>query len=384
MRFSVTVMGEDRAVEQIWANRISAAARGLIEINVLGAQDIEPEKFGQLIFIDGKADSTALSSMLGKIDRRGRAVFLILDEKMSLPEALNQGKVDDVLVWPFRPMELLGKIYRLQQITMWEEVNNLNASFAGLLGKLQEDVLLAERMQKGKLPVRFPEIKGFKVLSRYLAGMRSGGDHADLAESQDKGLISMVLSDSSSYGLSSNVLSVLMRVAMKLSADETRSSIETVKKIQEELLITLGEKDRLSLFYGVVSRKDYKLRYINLGASCAYYADPKGHFEILPSSGPAITRSSGIVSDTVQQERVLDPEGRLVLLSDGFIEVIGGSEATGALLNNYREREPADLLNELVFKVKEKFQDPDDMPAQDCTGIVFDVEARLIRLAPVN
>ena len=159
MRFSVTVMGEDRAVEQIWANRISAAARGLIEINVLGAQDIEPEKFGQLIFIDGKADSTALSSMLGKIDRRGRAVFLILDEKMSLPEALNQGKVDDVLVWPFRPMELLGKIYRLQQITMWEEVNKLNASFADCLGSCRRMSCLPSGCRKESFPSVFRKSK---------------------------------------------------------------------------------------------------------------------------------------------------------------------------------------------------------------------------------
>jgi len=382
MRFSLTVMGEDAAVEQIWVNRLKTAAQDLVQVDVSGAQGLAPAAMGQLIFVDGKSEPQVLQSLLNSVERKGRGLFLIIDEKTPFPEALAQGRVDDVLVWPFRPLELLGKIFRFQQISMWEEVNRLNTSFAGLLGKIQQNLQLAERMQKSKLPLRFPEIKGFKILSRYLAGMRSGGDHLDLAESQDRGLISVVLSDSSSYGLSSNVLSVLMRVAMKLSADETRSSVETMKRIQEELLVTLGEKDRLSLFYGVVSRKDYKLRYMNLGASCGFYAGPKAKFIILPSSGSAITRASAAIPDSIQQELILDPEGRLVLLSDGFVETLGGPEATGEFLNQFRDSGAADLLNELVFKVKQNFDEPDDMPAQDCTGIVFDIEARLIRLAP--
>ena len=381
MSFSATIMARDSAAERAWAEKLRAVADQVTKVQVSSASSVNPTEYGQMVFVDAHLND--LDGALARIERKGRAVFLIADEMSPLPRAFVDGKVDDVLVYPFRTMEFLSKVFRFQQVLLWEEVGKLNTSFTDLIGRLQDDLKLAERLQKSKLPVRFPEIKGFKVSTRYLAGMRSGGDYLDLAESPDKNLISMVLTDSSSYGLSSAVLSILMKVVMKLSFDETRSSVETVRRIQEELLVTLGEKDKLSLFYGVVSRKDYKLRYVNLGTSCAFYARPKSPFEALPSSGGQITLVSGPIGDT-QSELVLDPEGKLVLLSDGFVEAAGGLEKTVELLNRFRERDAVEALNEMVYKVKEKFEDPEeDMPPQDCTAAAFDIEARLIRLASV-
>jgi serine phosphatase RsbU (regulator of sigma subunit) len=230
------------------------------------------------------------------------------------------------------------------------------------------------------LPVRFPEVKGLKAASRYLAGIKSGGDYFDLAESRDGNLLSFVMTDSSSYGLSSAVLSVMVRVMMKLTQDEARSSHGTVRRIQEEMLVTLGPKDHLSLFYAVLSRKDYRLRFLNLGTSRAFYARPKEKFSELPVQGSALSRLSGPISVT-ESELVLEPDGRLIVVSDGFIDAAGGLSELRELLGQFRGREPVDSLNELVFKVKSRFTDPDDLPAQDCTAIVFDLDSRLIRLA---
>jgi serine phosphatase RsbU (regulator of sigma subunit) len=207
--------------------------------------------------------------------------------------------------------------------------------------------------------------------------MKAGGDHFDLAEAASGNQLSVVLSDSSSYGLSSAVLSVLVRVAVKLTAEEVRSCESTVQAIQDELLLTLGEKDRLSMFYGAISRKDYRLRYVNMGSSAAFYAPPKTGFSRLSSQGPAFSKQNQVKIS--QAEIELQPEGRLVLVSDGFIGAAGGDMGLVELLNRFRDRESADLLNELVFQVKEKFAEPDDMPAQDCTVALFDIDARILR-----
>ncbi|OFZ56416.1 MAG: hypothetical protein A2428_15710 [Bdellovibrionales bacterium RIFOXYC1_FULL_54_43] len=378
--FHLTVLANDARTEEALVQELTAAASGVAEVTVTAASRCkDPAQYGQILFLDSQVPISALDS----IDRAGRAVFLILPEGVPVPSAFGDGKFDDVLVRPFRPAEVISKIFRYQQILMWDEVSRLNASFSELLTRLKDDVQLAERLQRGKLPIRFPDIKGFKVTSRYLAGMRAGGDHFDLAESTDKNVISMVLSDSSSYGLSSAVLSVLMRVAMKLSSDEARSSLETVRKIRQELLLTLSEKDRLSLFYGVVSRKDYVLRYVNFGSSCAFYAPPQGLFQALPSSGESISRASEHEIEG-QLETVLGPGGRLALLSDGFVEGAGGSIAALELLNGYREREAVEAVNELTFRIKSKFTEEDDMPSQDCTAAIFDLDSRLMRLAPTQ
>jgi serine phosphatase RsbU (regulator of sigma subunit) len=305
---------------------------------------------------------------------------LIVEDSNVIPDELASGAVDDLLLYPFRKLEVLSKFRHYQQLLAWDEVEKMNATFSELLSQLKGDFRLAERLQKANLPVRFPDTRGIKVAQRYLAGMKSGGDHFDLAESKDANQLSMVLSDSSSYGLSSAVLSVLMKVAMKLSIEESRSCSETVRRIQEELKATLTEKDRLSIFYGVLSRKDFRLRYMNLGSSSAFYAPKGGKFMPLKShAGPLTTSTVDVPLE--ESELTLEPSGRFALISDGFVEAVGGYPAITTLLDRFRENDPKDVLNEMVFHVKKEFHEEDDMPEQDCTGVIFDMDQRLIRLA---
>lgn len=376
MSLILTVLAESSHAELAIARELEALLHSQNHLKVVPAS--QGGELGSVVFVDGAMKG--LDSALDGLDRKRRAVFLIVKDGAGVPSALEQGKVDDVLVHPFRLLEILSKVRSFSQILMWDEVSTLNESFAEMIQRLQEDFRLAERLQKGKLPVRFPEVKGFRISSRYLAGMKSGGDHFDLAESKDGSQLSIVLSDASSYGLSSAVLSVLMKVAMKLSSEEARSSLETVKRIQDELKLTLGEKDRLSLFYGVINRRDYKLKYLNLGSSCAFLAKARGGFQLLPHQGEAISKHKAMPS-MKEGEVALNPEDRLVLLSDGFVDAAGGPEKASELLERFRDAEPADTLNELVFQVKSRFSEPDDLPEQDCTAGIFDVSNKLIRLA---
>lgn len=376
MKFQLALIARDRVWESRLMTELKSAAHRLADSGI--AIEFTPREEAQVVLVDGGVSDLAVA--LDSIDRKGRAVFLIVDERHGAPAALLAGRVDDVLVHPLRPLEVLSRLFHYQQLLMWDEVSKLNASFSDLLDRLREDLRLAERLQKSRLPQRFPDLRGLKISSRYLAGTKSGGDYFDLAEAKDGTAFSVVLSDASSYGLSSSLLAILMKVAMRLTAGEVRSCAETVRRIHEELKLTLGAKDKLSLFYGVVSRKDYRLRFLNLGASCAFYAKPKSKFEALPAQGLPIAAGAGELPD--QEGAIpLEPEGRLVLVSDGFLEAAGGTEPTRRLLDGLREKDPSDSLNELVFKVKSKFESDDDMPAQDCTAIVVDLDPRLLRLA---
>lgn len=373
----LAVMAENPALESQLAFELQAVARIWGDVRV--AQGVDSSGAAQIVFIDASL-AGRLDSILARLDRRGKAVFLISKESAVIPEPFRDGKVDDVLVHPFRSLEVLSKLQRYRQILMWDEVVKLNASFSQVIEQLRADLQIVERLQKARLPEKFPPVKGFKIAHRYLAGMRSGGDYLDLAEARDGSVLSFVLSDSSSYGLSSAVLTVLMRVAAKVSAAQMRGASEVVRQIQDELMSVLGAKDRLSLFFGVLGRRDYRLRFLNLGTSRAFYREPGKPFRELPSQGEAI---SSALSPEWQAEGELTyaPGGRLVLLSDGFIETCGGSDPARTLLERFRDGDAGDLLNELVFRVKSGFEEPDDLPAQDCTAAVFDLDPKTMRLA---
>jgi len=344
------------------------------------AQETAPEKWGAILMIDSSHPD--LKKLLSQIDRHGRSVFLIwTDDSQNFDwDAPTSEKVDDLILYPFRRIEIQSKFRLHQHLRLWSEVGELHRSFDELLKALDEDVQLAERLQKARLPNRYPAVRGLNIRSRYLAGLK-GGDHFDLAESKDTSKISILMSDSSSYGLSSAFLSALMRMTLKLSRDEARSAVDTVKLISDELVLGLKEKDRLALFYGVLNRKDFRLRYLHLGGSGFLHARKGKGFEIHASQGDPLSLANADVSRYSENEVILEPEDRIVLLSDGFIEACGGLIEAKALVDPLRDKDSADLTNELVFRVKRKMVDPDDLPPQDCTVLVFDVDAKLLRLA---
>ncbi|MEK6579909.1 MAG: SpoIIE family protein phosphatase [Bdellovibrionota bacterium] len=372
-----TVCGKNTISTNRLTSELRAALGDRIEAQVLAySENSEP---GEIVFIEaGPGD---LSAAIEKINRRGRAIFLIIEDGADVPDELVDGRVDDVLVHPFRQLEVLGKLRHYQQILMWDEVVEMNASFSQLLDQMHDNLKIAERIQKNRFPIKFPKIKGFKVSSRYFAGMKSGGDHFDLAESRAGSHLSMVMTDASSYGLSSAVLSVLMKVAMKLSNEQARSCLETVNCIYEELSLVLGEKDQLSLFYGSLARTDYRLKFVNMGTSCGFYARPGEKFKPLPIQGPALTKKFTPKQLVREGEIVFEPGSRLALISDGFLEAVGGEKKLVQLLNDKREDEALDSLNEMAFQLKKGFEAPDDMPTQDCSAVFFDADAKLLRLA---
>jgi hypothetical protein len=380
----LTVVAESEAVEK----RLVQSIRDVLgddehELHILLSHQVKESS--DLLFIDTHAPDLKSIISVALHDKK-TVILIVYEDDQKKNNAFEWSSefgqlVHDVVVFPFRKTELISKVRLHAYFKLWSEVGALNESFSGLLGRLGEDLELATRLQKAALPSRFPPLRGFKAESRYFAGLRSGGDHFDLAESKDGSRISLILSDSSSYGLSSALLSTLMRVAVKLSADEVRSCEQTIQLIYSDLLLALKEKDLLSLFYGVISRKDYSFQFIHLGYSSFYRARPGQKFELVPVTGEAIRRHGFEPLKLSETTIKLDPKDRLVFLTDGYIEACGGSDAALHLLNEHREHEMKDLLNAFAFQVKKHFKEDDDLPEQDCTAIVLDVDANLLRLA---
>jgi sigma-B regulation protein RsbU (phosphoserine phosphatase) len=380
MKLEMTVFSVDAVREENWTNQIRSALQNWVDVDVRAGS--KSNQLGQVIFVDGTElgsgfvrSQKIIDEMFLKTDRRGKVLFLVVDEAIKdFPAPLLERKVDDVIVHPFRPLELLSKIQNYEQALLWAEMSQLNASFSEVLGHLQGDLELAERLQRAKLPKRFGDVKGLNIAQRYLVGSRSGGDYFDLAETKDRSSLSLVLSNASSYGLSNSVLSVLMRVCLKVTVDQLQSSgatIEVVKKIHDDLLLTLGEKEFFSIFFGTFSRRDSLLRFTFLGEGALYCANPSQSFEYYPPMGQVISKASEF-PDLGELQVQLQPMGRLILCSGGALELLGGTERVSKLLGTYREKYLDEILNELVFQIKSNLTD-DEMPGRDCTVLALEI-----------
>lgn len=325
-------------------------------------------------------EETVLEVAVKSLNRKAKAILYVTTDPQRIPKAWSKGDIDDVLCFPFRKLEVISKLKRFVDLLKWEEVEKLNMTYRQLIDELKNDVELATRLQKVHTPNRFSNLKGLKVASRYMAGMRGGGDYFDLAETQNSEGMSLLLTHATSYGLSSSVLNVLLKVAMKWASAQQVSVMQNLRLIYDELILTLGEKDELSLLHGWINRKDLVLKLVNMGGAHCFYAEKEEPFRELSKQGPALQRDMAwpIMSE---MEVPLSPDDRIVLLSHGVVRALGGVGSVIEALNEMRKRDTLDAVNELTFQVKQSLPDVDDFPAQDCTIVVFDVDSRVIRLA---
>ena len=136
-------------------------------------------------------------------------------------------------------------------------------------------------------------------------------------------------------------------------------------------------------FFGRVNRRDFTLHYQLHGSIEAYVVQKNGTCARLEKQGAQI-HSAAEPHVTQEQVLQLNPKDRIVLLSDGFVNGVGGELQLQKIFQDKLEREPFTLVNELAFQIKSKLTQGETFPGEDCSAIVVDVENRVLRLAPVG
>jgi len=310
--------------------------------------------------------------------REGALLVHVVEEGARAPESLIDGWSDAALALPFRGVDIIS-IFRMRTLHhALRDYAVLQDQVVHAVDRLEEDVALAESLQNRMLPRRFTDVRGFQIHNRYLAGLR-GGDWFDLAESRDGSAIHLVLSDGSSSGLSSGVGAALTRVAMKVSLESARSPVDTVRALHDELQAIFSEKHRLSLLYGILSRSDLKFRWLALGQARLFHARGGDGFRSLEVQGAILRKGESLREDLSAGELNLEPQDRILMVSDGFIEGLGGERELENLLRQPAGKAEA-LLNDLAWRIRKGLAD-DELPAQECTALWLEVDSNVIRLA---
>lgn len=316
-------------------------------------------------------------------------IFVVCPESMNeVPTVVGAGVADDILTLPLRRLDFLARLRWHGYLKSLRELEGIHAGVNRLVQKIEEDIVLAQKIQRRLIKDRFPPMQGLTVKSKYWCGLRSGGDYFDIFEFADKNHIGVLLSDASSYQLSTAFINSMINLPSRLDLKDIANPLQTVSKIAEGVRESMVDKDQLSIFYGVLDRKSFLMRYVNFGKIFAQAQSASGKVQWLASgSDPAITtRTFDLFTKDRVSEVVLEPEDRIVLLSDGVEETIAGP--LGPFLEKIEDRDPQTILNEIGFAMRarqeaDKDADADDlaMPPQDCSVLVLDVAKNVLRLA---
>jgi hypothetical protein len=306
-------------------------------------------------------------------DRVGRSYVLVVQEGELLPDARALELVDDLVSYPFRMVDLLS---RCRAHFARKEVDEAQSE----LDRANE---VLERILMTKSPKRFHGMKGLNVSSKHLSGLKPGGDYFDLFESESKDYVNILLADSSSYGLSSVLLGMVLSNSARIANETQLRSSDWIQTIYSDLKTALGEKETLSLFFGRLNRRDFTLHYQLYGAVEAFRVSKDGECEPFRKQGGKISSSNPPLHHE-ESVLVLNPRDRLVLLSDGFVGGVGGEKYLKGIFRKDLDKDPFVLVNELGYRIKSKLVDGETFPGEDCSAIVIDIQSRVLRLAPTG
>ena len=376
-----SVLGRDLRTEQQWISELKTFQR--TAGGALGKQVYSVnEQLNPIILIDAKKEGW--QAWAKNLNRLGKSVFMVIEETSFLPVAKDLDLVDDVIVYPFRVAELLSKC-RLHHLSVQAQVElqALMTEVASTQETLSRTNETLERILTAKTPKRFTGIKGINIMSKHLSGLKPGGDYFDVFESERKDHVNFLLADSSSYGVSSALLGMILSSSAKMANEASMNAGAWINAIHQELQITLGEKEHMSVFFGRLNRRDFSFHYQVYGSIEIYIVEQNGECHHLEKQGSRIHSKSEPITTT---ERVihLNPKDRIVILSDGFVNGIGGEFQLQKIFHQKMEKDPFTLVNELAFQIKAKLTPGETFPGEDCSAIVVDVENRVLRLAPTG
>ena len=375
--FIISLQVRDPSREAVWKSELKTLLRSLKGEGAFRVSSFRDEP-SDFVLID--AAHPSWRDWARDFDREGKSLVLGVEEAEFLPSGSDLELVDDVLVHPFRAAEVMSVLRHHFKKMETEQV--MEESLAALKD-LQEANAAVERILMEKTPKRFTGLKGIRVMSKHLSGVKPGGDYFDVFESEKKDFANFLLVDSSSYGVSAALLGVLLSSSAKLSGSQQVSPFQWIRTIHEELKSTLGEEGHFSIFLGRLNRRDFSLHYQLYGSIEVFLVNREGMSTALEKNGDPIDSRFDAGSEG-EKVVVLQPKDRLVLLSDGFVAGSGGRSRLTGLFKDQLEQDPFSLVTELAFQIKSQLSPGETFPGEDCSAIVIDIEGRVLRLAPTG
>ncbi len=269
------------------------------------------------------------------------------------------------------------------------QLSQANLRLEGLIDQLQQELRVAQALQKALVPTELPHIPGFELSSKFVPSLISGGDYFDVFEHENKFRFGVLMASSSGHSMSALFLSVLLKLTGRLEARQGAQPDKVLSQMIQELSPGLSDSSRADVFYGVVDRRSYELNYCRVGEGASLLQwSANGDIEVLqPCAGPI---EPGFKDPLSSQSLSLNPRDRLVLCTRGILQAKnpdGEDFGLERLLKALREVGPAgsanggvhDLRNNILYSVQ-KFSAGQEL-VRDMTVLVLEVKDRVIKLA---
>lgn len=185
--------------------------------------------------------------------------------------------------------------------------------------RIERELELARQVQQAMLPSKFPPIPGIVISGQYEPARQVGGDFYDLFQ-LDHDHFGIVVADVANKGMPAAMYMALARSLLLSEARRVLSPRSALYNVNR-LLLELGELSGfVSILYGVFDRATKSMSYCRAGHERPILLR-NGQALFLGGSGTVLGIPDEDYLNLSEEEMCLMPDDRLILFTDGLVDV---------------------------------------------------------------
>jgi serine phosphatase RsbU (regulator of sigma subunit) len=187
--------------------------------------------------------------------------------------------------------------------------------------QIEEELKLAQSIQRSLLPRTLPEEGWFRASGSSLASHEVGGDYFDLTRVNDRSW-SVVVADVSGKGVSSALLASLLQGALITATDVPEALAHRVRSLNLFLNDRTGGEKYATIFYSLLEASG-RLHYVNAAHCPPIIVCASGELITLETTGMPV----GLIepAEFTVAEQILQPGDKVILYTDGVTEAQSAS-----------------------------------------------------------
>jgi serine phosphatase RsbU (regulator of sigma subunit)/pSer/pThr/pTyr-binding forkhead associated (FHA) protein len=250
--------------------------------------------------------------------------------------------------------------------------------------RLQQDLALAEQIQKSLLPRELPRAKGYKFAVEYRPAYTVGGDFYDVFWLSERKL-GMFVADVSGKGIPAALLMARISSDLRAAAAAHSDPAEVLAQVNRAVLARKQFDTFVTVVYLTLDTQTRQLVLANAGHEPPLLRHGDGEVERLAGTGSAL----GIFEDARYRSHALSlhPRDALVLCTDGIVEAMDAKGEQFGFERLTRAVEPGsgraeDLAARVVRELRQhvgKAPAYDDLTLLVCSTVDGEEEAAVPR-----
>ena len=198
-----------------------------------------------------------------------------------------------------------------------EALDYSSARIKQITRDVNESLSLVREIHKSLLPTKLPRIPGFDWSYKFLPTQKGvSGDFFNVVKIKNSMKFGILLASCSTYTIASLFVSSFLKSSPDLQNNKTAKDF--LSFVAKNISSFLLKKEKIHLFYGIVSRRTLEMDYCLVGDIFFAHKTHGKDFEILPSYGSHLYEKP--TPQLKSGKRVLQAKDLLLLCSPGVAE----------------------------------------------------------------